>query len=796
MPGFVRVKLMGVEGLNGGEGATCVEIRIKEAKENADGSLELRQNRRTMRLEWNSFFDSHLYDRRLIHISIVSTHKNKGLPKAGSSNSCACLAEVTVGVHILSGYCVLDNDWNATMLDMNPSCKLILLLKHFKKESEPPTTPLNPSFPKKELETYDEDDEDEEVYMSAQRRFAMHKQRVTPFKGHQFVKIYFKSPTFCSYCSEFLWGFKKHGFNCQICKCAVHERCHDKLLSRCTGSAKNSEETKYMSERFNVNIPHRFLLHSFISPTFCDHCGTMLFGLFRQGLKCEECNAICHKKCYKFVPNLCGIKQKILNELLETVSQTTIQPSKPAKEPQTTTASRRPKPIHVLNDEEKINEVYSILSNDNTKFALTSSLSGDSTTDEDFGIGSSLKKEPKISAVAGSNVASSSNARHDDSIGNRRTTCMYTSLTIKGPQLKRQSIFRTQNLTNKVPTKNSLDDFTFLKVIGKGSFGKVLLAERKSASQMSNKKSTRVTYAIKVLKKDVVLEDNDVESTLVERRVLELGNKCPFLTKLVCTFQTNTHLFFVMEYLNGGDLMFHIQKSKRFKEDRARFYAVEMVIGIQFLHDNGVVYRDLKPDNILLDSQGHVKIADFGMCKEGSVGSVTTNTFCGTPHYLAPEVITGLDYNESVDWFSFGVVLYEMFEGKLPFCGRNEKEMFKSITTQPMKTMKTVKTESDVAMCVVQFLDKDPKKRLGMPSSPWGKVREHSFFKTVDWSAYEKRAVPPPFKPTTNGSADVSNFELEFTREPVKLTIPTNKPLLDSIEQETFEGFSFVSPTI
>jgi classical protein kinase C/novel protein kinase C epsilon type len=202
-----------------------------------------------------------------------------------------------------------------------------------------------------------------------------------------------------------------------------------------------------------------------------------------------------------------------------------------------------------------------------------------------------------------------------------------------------------------------LDDFTFLAVLGKGNFGKVMLAQEKF---------TNHHYAIKVLKKEFILEHDEVESTRSEKNCFQIATQTmhPFLVHLHSCFQTESRLYFVMEYVSGGDLMYHIQQRK-FNAVQAKFYACEVLLALEYWHQNNILYRDLKLDNILLSTDGHVKIADYGLCKSGMAHGVVTNTFCGTPEFMAPEILSEQPYTRAVDWWSFGVLIYEMLLGKV-----------------------------------------------------------------------------------------------------------------------------------
>eukprot|EP00045_Choanoeca_perplexa_P001997 m.22566 g.22566 ORF g.22566 m.22566 type:complete len:466 (-) comp11269_c0_seq1:176-1573(-) len=315
----------------------------------------------------------------------------------------------------------------------------------------------------------------------------------------------------------------------------------------------------------------------------------------------------------------------------------------------------------------------------------------------------------------------------------------------------------------------TIDDFEMLKVLGKGTFGKVMLAKEKDSGQL---------FAIKVLKKEVILEKEEVAHTMTENTVLQSTNH-PFLTGLKYSFQTKELLCFVLEYVNGGELFFHLSREKVFTEDRARFYAAEIALAIGYLHDHGIIYRDLKLENLLLDNEGHVKITDFGLCKQEMTFGTTTTTFCGTPEYLAPEILEDNDYGRSVDWWGLGVVMYEMMCGHLPFYNRNHEVLFDLILHEEIRLPDHLSPAAKDILS--KMLDKNPHTRLGGGQGDGREITDHAFFASIDLVKLYNKQLPVPFKPKVTSATDVSNFDPMFTTEVAQVS-PTEQSALQEAD--------------
>ncbi|KAM3136779.1 hypothetical protein pb186bvf_011038 [Paramecium bursaria] len=328
--------------------------------------------------------------------------------------------------------------------------------------------------------------------------------------------------------------------------------------------------------------------------------------------------------------------------------------------------------------------------------------------------------------------------------------------------------------TEQNPQKIGIESFRLLKLLGKGSFGKVMLVQHKA-----NKKQ----YAMKVLLKKNIKNDRQKRHTQTERIILETASS-DFLVKLRYAFQSPHKLYLVVDYMQGGELFYHLRKIHRFKEDIARFYAAEILLGITYMHENNFIYRDLKPENILLDSQGHIKLTDFGLSKIVIDDDPLATSLCGTPEYLAPEILTTkTGYDKTCDWWSFGALLYEMLVGAPPFYSENKKEMIRKILTQQIPYPGFLSSKSKSLL--QELLVLDPKKRLGSQNDGFD-IMEHEFFSDIKFEDIVNKKIKPPYE---FDQKDLKFFDQELTKQLAKDT-PVNGTLVP--QYQNFSNFTYV----
>ncbi|CAA93697.2 protein kinase C (PKC)-like Pck1 [Schizosaccharomyces pombe] len=571
--------------------------------------------------------------------------------------------------------------------------------------------------------------------------------------GHQFVQRQFYQIMRCAVCAE-LFSYSP-GLQCENCSFVCHKKCVTKVLASCIAQS-NSEKSDFGGLRYR--IPHRFEPFNSLGAQWCAHCGFFLPLRRKDCFKCVECGITCHGQCAHLIPDYCGMSNDLKHQLLTEleVSKRPKKPELPNQENKTTNEKVYRKPLSSQNTFDTLPTISQGLlaaTQPVTSVLNTSPLPKTPEKDRSLNVTPSSSTPTPASVLAPPSSASLSSSKD----ANRSVP--------ESPRREKK---------NRV----TLDDFTFLAVLGKGNFGKVMLAEYKV-----NKKF----YAIKVLKKEAILKNEELESLKTEKHVFEVANKekHPFLLNLFASFQTSTRVYFVMEYILGGDLMVHIQR-QQFSVKRARFYGAEVCLALKYFHENGIAYRDLKLDNILLCPDGHIRIADYGLCKENMLLGNTTSTFCGTPEFMAPEILLEQQYSKDVDWWAFGVLMYQMLLGQSPFKGEDEEEIFDAILSD--EPLFPINMPADAVSLLRGLLTRDPNQRLGSGPKDANEVMAHPFFASIVWDDLYNKLYEPSYKPLINDPRDLNNFDEEFTSACPTLT-PVNT-VLTRQQQECFRGFS------
>ncbi|KAJ5246218.1 C2 calcium/lipid-binding domain CaLB [Penicillium chermesinum] len=672
-----------------------------------------------------------------------------------------------------------------------------------------------------------------DIGLNRQGAVRQKKEDVHEMQGHKFITQQFYNIMRCAFCGEFLKYAA--GMQCADCKYTCHKKCYPEVVTKCISKA--NYETDPDEEKINHRIPHRWDGFSNLSANWCCHCGYLLpFGR-KNAKKCTECGITCHAECTHLVPDFCGMSMGAANEILKTLIRAknhnkstsvssglkhhTLRPggSSPLQDhaalsyPQKPTEGaygappRKPSADAVIAATNAYNTPQSTSSGplpirdrqpippkSPPSTGLRTSSQSQAAVEATRPPVVPQQQQPQPPSHAPYNPGAYANVQQppmqppqppqpvQQQVPPPNYGMPPPSLPPVQPVQKQQVAAPVkEEPQSKEKVRIGLDHFNFLAVLGKGNFGKVMLAETKT---------TRKLYAIKVLKKEFIIEHDEVESTKSEKRVFLIANKerHPFLLNLHACFQTETRVYFVMEYISGGDLMLHIQRGQ-FGLKRAQFYAAEVCLALKYFHENGVIYRDLKLDNILLTLDGHIKIADYGLCKENMWYGCTTGTFCGTPEFMAPEILLDKKYGRAVDWWAFGVLIYQMLLQQSPFRGEDEDEIYDAILAD--EALYPIHMPRDSVSILQKLLTREPELRLGSGPTDAQEVMSHAFFRNINWDDIYHKRCPPPMLPTISSPTDTSNFDQEFTSVTPVLT-PVQSVLSQAMQEE-FRGFSYTA---
>uniref|UniRef100_A0A7S1YC24 protein kinase C n=1 Tax=Sexangularia sp. CB-2014 TaxID=1486929 RepID=A0A7S1YC24_9EUKA len=472
---------------------------------------------------------------------------------------------------------------------------------------------------------------------------------------------------------------------------------------------------------------HSFDLVSFASPQWCNVCLKFCWGVGKKVNKCRDCDFIAHRRCASTAPRNCSRIDS---------------PS----------TGKRPLRRHQSSLRD-ISDLARVLAKPTAGLAIRdrkvklkvarASVPGSElidwmmvnlpirTRDEAVTVAQKLIDERYMFDA----LDAKRTAFHDDRSSYYRlsddATEAASSSADAGSSRSSSSAARSSSSDVGEEERVSLSSFKLIKVVGKGGFGKVLKVMKKDSGKV---------FAMKVMDKSMFVSERHIRSLLAERNIMV--NACPFLVHLFFSFQTTDKLYFVMDFIAGGDLAYYFDRMGRFPEQLTRFWGAEISLALEYLHGCGVVYRDLKPENILIDAQGHIVLTDFGLSKELSGSETSTSTLCGTPAYLAPEIIATLDgatYDGRCDLWSLGVVLYEMTTGCNPFEGGQLDEVMARVRTLTLEYPADVFSPA-AADFVASLIVRDPELRAG-----YAAIRSHPWFTSLDWNDLGVKKVESPF---------------------------------------------------
>ncbi|KAJ3260209.1 Serine/threonine kinase [Chytriomyces hyalinus] len=609
-------------------------------------------------------------------------------------------------------------------------------------------------------------------------------QKSYPRNGHRFYATN-SLILQCAVCNE-LSSMEKF-YQCRGCDYVCHVKCFSNVITKCIThedmqTAKPGADLN-TGQLLPYRIKHRFQPKTTtLIPSWCGHCGSIMGPAVRFE-KCTECGKCAHGQCKPMIPNFCGLKPDVALQLTDALED----------------ASRRMRQKRIEETEraERARQGNSKTGEASVSMGMPTPPNEHSKIEEERKV-QLLQQEQKLNQDK--ERESIDAALHEAELERRRSelqreqemkaqhfaaAAAAAAMVAKPEPILRPSNYppNVQVSIPKVLQKNTtIEDFEMLSVLGRGGYGKVMLVEEKS---------TKKLYAMKAIKKDQIIGSNDANALKLEKRIFQLASQSqhPYLVNMHSCFQSDTRVYFVMEYISGGDLMCHIMVKRNFSQARVQFYACEIILAIEFLHRNNVIYRDLKLENVLMCADGHIKVADYGICKENLPFGKYTNTLCGTTDYMAPEILSQNDHNRSADWWSFGVLLFTMLRGKYPFSGSDEDEMLHNIRNTVLEFPADLPKET--ASLIKGLLTIDQTRRLGGGVMGAQEIKRHPYFKGINWAAFEKRQKAPIWRPSMKNEKDVSNFDPEFTNEPVMLT-PLHS-VLSAVQQAEFTDFDYTA---